>query len=114
MACVFCQIAAHDKSSKIYHEDTDIIVFADIFPKAYVHLLISPKAHYTRIMDLPDSLTLKIFETVRKITKELHLEDNFQLVLHNGARAGQIVEHLHFHYLSNEHGVEVKYKMIVR
>jgi histidine triad (HIT) family protein len=113
MTCIFCQIAAHAKSSKIFYEDSDIIVFADIFPKAYVHLLISPKAHYTRIMDLPDDLTLKIFETVRKITKELGLENNFQLVLHNGAKAGQIVEHLHFHYMSNEHNVAVKYGTVI-
>jgi diadenosine tetraphosphate (Ap4A) HIT family hydrolase len=64
-------------------------------------------------MDLPDKYTLKAFETVRKITYELGLHDNFKLVLHNGALAGQIIEHLHFHYLSNQSNIEVTYKTII-
>ena len=114
MACIFCKIAEHKSPAKIFFENTDIIVFADIHPKANLHLLIVPKFHCSRIMDLPDNLTLKIFETVRTITKELGLEDNFKLVLHNGALAGQIVEHLHFHYLSNENNIDIKYKEVLK
>lgn len=113
MACIFCNIAGHKAPAKIFFEGSDIIVFADIYPKASLHLLVVPKFHCSRIMDLPDNLTLKIFETVRTITKQLGLQDNFKLVLHNGAMAGQIVEHLHFHYLSNEGNVDIKYKKVI-
>lgn len=113
MACIFCKIVEHKAPARIFFEDSDIIVFADIYPRANVHLLVTPKPHYARIMDLPDNLTLKIFETVRTITNQLQLNDNFKLVLHNGARAGQIVEHLHFHYLSNQRNVDVKYKTVI-
>lgn len=99
--------------AKIFFEDTEIIVFADFNPRALVHLLITPKLHCTKIMDLPDNLTLKIFETVRTITKELGLYDNFKLVLHNGALAGQIIDHLHFHYLSNQPNIDLKYKTVI-
>lgn len=114
MSCIFCKIIEHNAPAKIYFEDSDIIVFEDIYPRANIHLLITPKQHCTRIMDLPDNLTLKIFETVRIITKILNLQDNFKLVLHNGAQAGQIVEHLHFHYLSNENNVDIKYKKVIK
>ncbi len=113
MSCIFCKIAEHKAPAKIIFEDSDIIVFADFNPRAIVHLLVTPKFHCSRIMDLPDNLTLKIFETVRMITKELKLQDNFKLVLHNGALAGQIVEHLHFHYLSNQPNVDVKFKTVI-
>ena len=113
MACIFCKIAEHKASAKIFYEDSDIIVFDDINPKANLHLLIAPKLHCSRIMDLPDNLTLKIFETVRFITKELGLHDNFKLVLHNGALAGQIVEHLHFHYLSSQPNIDVTYTTVI-
>lgn len=113
MACIFCNIIRHKAPAKIFYEDSDIIVFADIYPKANLHLLITPKLHCSRIMDLPDNLTLKIFEIIRKITKRLNLQDNFKLVLHNGALAGQIIEHLHFHYLSNQSGVDVEYENVI-
>ena len=113
MSCIFCKIIKHESPAKIFFEDSDIIVFADIYPRAKIHLLITPKYHCARIMDLPDNLILKIFETVRKITKDLKLQDNFKLVLHNGTLAGQIVEHLHFHYLSNQPNVDVKYITVI-
>jgi len=113
MACIFCKIIAHESPAKIFFEDDDIIVFADIYPRAKIHLLVTPKYHCSRIMDLPDKYTLKIFETIRKITNELKLQDNFKLVLHNGAKAGQIVEHLHFHYLSNERSTNINYKEVI-
>ena len=112
MACIFCKIIKHKAPSKIFFEDDNIIVFADFNPRAKLHLLVTPKIHCSRIMDLPDNITLKIFETVRKITNELNLHDNFKLVLHNGAAAGQIVEHLHFHYLSNENNIDIHYKEV--
>ncbi len=113
MSCIFCKIIRHEAPAKIFYEDDDIIVFADINPRAKLHLLITPKLHCARIMDLPDNVTLKIFETVRIITKKLNLQDNFKLVLHNGALAGQIVEHLHFHYLSNQSAVDINYQDVV-
>ncbi|RKX23434.1 MAG: histidine triad nucleotide-binding protein [Candidatus Zixiibacteriota bacterium] len=113
MTCIFCKIVEHKSPARIFFEDSDIIVFADIHPRADVHLLVTPKAHYARIIDLPDNLTLKIFDTVRTITRELDLYDNFRLVLHNGALAGQIIEHLHFHYLSNQRNADVKYKTVI-
>jgi len=113
MSCIFCKIIEHKLPAKIYFEDDYIIVFADIYPRAKIHLLVTPKIHCSRIMDLPDNLTLNIFETVRMITKDLKLQDNFKLILHNGASAGQIVEHLHFHYLSNQPNVDVKYKSVI-
>ena len=113
MACIFCKIIEHKSPSRIYYEDDDIIVFDDIYPRAKIHFLLTPKFHCSRIIDLPEKYLLKIFETVNKITEELGLYDNFKLVLHNGAQAGQIIEHLHFHYLSNERNVDVKYKEMV-
>jgi hypothetical protein len=41
-ACIFCQIANHTQSAKIYHEDGDLVVFQDTRPVAPVHILIIP------------------------------------------------------------------------
>lgn len=110
MGCPFCQIIEREKPAKVFLEDDRIIVFADILPRAKVHLLICPKKHMTSFMELPDELLLKLMETARIVARQLSIEDNFKLVLHNGAQAGQIVEHLHFHLLSNAADVELIYK----
>jgi len=110
MGCPFCQIIEREKPARIFLEDGRVIVFADILPRAAVHLLICPKDHLTSLMELPEELLVKLIETVKSIAGELSIEDNFKLVLHHGAQAGQIVEHLHFHFLSDAGGVKLIYK----
>ncbi len=110
MGCIFCQIIEKNKPAKIFLEDDKTIVFADILPRAAVHLLICPKEHYERLVDLPEETFLEVMRTVKTVTSMLGLENNFRLVLNNGAQAGQIVGHIHFHFLSNQAGVKVNYK----
>jgi histidine triad (HIT) family protein len=100
MACEFCEIIRHNRPAEIFHEDEDIIVFADILPRAPVHLLICPREHYSSIFVLPDDIKLKLLKTIELTAQKLNLEDNFNIQLNNGAKAGQIIEHFHFHFLS--------------
>ncbi len=109
MSCIFCRIINKESPSKIYLEDDSIIVFADIIPRAKIHLLIVPKEHFERLVELPERLIIKSVETAKIIARRLRIEDNFRLILNNGALAGQIVDHLHFHFMSNAPGVEVEY-----
>lgn len=110
MGCAFCEIIEKKKPAKIFFENDKTIVFADILPRAAVHLLVCPKSHYERLVDLPDEAILEIMQTVKTVTSRLGLENNFRLILNNGAQAGQIIGHIHFHYLSNQAGVQVKYQ----
>jgi len=110
MSCTFCQIIKGEKPARIYSEDEKIIVFADILPRAAVHLLICPKEHHISLLELPDDLLTAMMETARRIARELKLESNFRLILNNGAAAGQIIPHIHFHFMSNAGGVDIEYK----
>jgi len=101
MPCIFCDIIDRKKPAKIFFDDTDLIVIADILPRAAIHLLVIPRLHVTTLMDLPDELLLKMIARIRLMAKELSVEDNFRVILNNGAKAGQIIDHLHFHFLSN-------------
>jgi histidine triad (HIT) family protein len=109
MSCIFCRIIEKKAPAKVFLEEKDIIVFADILPRAAIHLLVVPKEHFEKLSELPDSLISRSMETVKKITKQLAIEDNFRVILNNGAMAGQIVPHLHFHLTSNASEVEIKY-----
>ena len=101
MNCIFCQIIKGEKPARIFYEDSDIIVFADIFPKAPIHLLFCPKYHYPMIQDMENEILLKLVDRIKVIAKELGVENNYRLILNNGPLSGQIVGHLHFHFLSN-------------
>lgn len=109
MKCIFCEIIDKKKPAKVYSEDKDIIVFADILPRATIHLLISPKPHFKSLMEITDELLIKMLQKARDIGEELSIEENFRLILNNGAAAGQIVEHIHFHFLSNAQGIHIEY-----
>jgi histidine triad (HIT) family protein len=108
VSCIFCQIAEGKKPARVFFEDDQVIVFADILPRAPVHLLVCPKKHYANLLDVPDEILLRLHETVKKIASDLSIRDNFRLIVNNGAAAGQIIEHLHFHFISNAPGVELK------
>ncbi|PKK82850.1 MAG: histidine triad nucleotide-binding protein [candidate division Zixibacteria bacterium HGW-Zixibacteria-1] len=110
MECIFCQIIRGEKPARKYLENNEVIVFADILPRASIHLLICPKEHFTSLLELPDKLAVQMLETARIIAKDLGLEKNFRLVLNNGAAAGQIVAHIHFHFMSNAGGIKINYK----
>lgn len=102
-SCIFCDILSGKiPSTPIYQDDT-IYAFADIHPKAPVHILIIPRQHVSSVMDV-QTQDLKIFSALhgaaQKIAREKGLDrDGFRLVINNGTNAGQAVHHLHLHLM---------------
>jgi histidine triad (HIT) family protein len=102
MGCVFCDIISRELPAEIFYEDDAVIVFRDHFPRAPTHLLICPKEHYTDLLEAPPEIMPKMFETVKLVSNMLNTGDyGFRLVVNNGAHAGQIIFHLHFHFLTD-------------
>lgn len=101
MECVFCKIIDGQVPSEKLYEDDDFIVIKDIRPVAPVHLLAIYKPHVATVSDLEegDSKRMwKLFEVVKKVTKEQGLE-SYRLVQNNGPDAGQVIHHIHFHII---------------
>ena len=101
--CIFCKIIARQILSDIITETDDIIVIKDIYPKASIHYLIIPKKHIPDIQSLQkeDILTAgNIFLTAQELSLTLPGAQAFRLVTNNGPDAGQIIFHLHFHFLA--------------
>jgi histidine triad (HIT) family protein len=109
MGCIFCDIAAKKSPADVFYEDEHTIVFADILPRTRIHLLITPKQHFTKLTELPEETILRLINTAKLIAEKLGITHNFRLQLNNGADAGQIIDHLHFHFMSNESGVDVNF-----
>ena len=98
--CLFCKIIAGEiPCSKVYEDDM-VLAFNDISPAAPVHVLVIPKKHFKNFVETDDAYILAIKSAVKKITKELNIdEEGYRLVFNTGDNGGQTVHHLHFHVL---------------
>jgi histidine triad (HIT) family protein len=103
-ACPFCEIVAGRASAAIEYEDAEILAFRDIYPKAPVHVLIVPKRHVESVMALqPDDAPLvgRMVLVAKRIGEAQNLaERGYRLAFHCGPEGGQVVYHLHLHFLA--------------
>jgi histidine triad (HIT) family protein len=98
--CVFCKIVAGELPCTKVYEDADVLAFMDIGPVIKGHTLVVPKLHVDPLTKAHVDLLAKIMKVVQKI---VHAQmnglkaDGVNVLNANGAAAGQVVPHLHFH-----------------
>ena len=102
MASIFTKIIQGEiPCEKIIETDSEI-AFLDIMPCAEGHTLVIPKLEVKRLEDLPESEALSLMRTMQHVAKAVNAAFDgidYNLILNNGANAGQEVEHVHFHVL---------------
>jgi len=108
--CVFCKIVAGEIPCDLVYEDDLVLCFLDIAPLALGHALVIPKEHHTSATTLPDEVAARMFQVAPKIGQALVRAidgGGFNLLLSNGACAGQVVPHAHLHIVPrrNDDGV---------
>lgn len=103
--CVFCKIIKGEiPSSKVY-EDEKMCVFRDLEPKAKVHLLAVPKAHFKLLEEAGESgaeILKHMLTKIPAIAKANGCAGGYRLIINQGDDAGQTVFHLHIHILGGE------------
>lgn len=102
---IFQKIIDKEVPSKILFEDDKCIVIEDIAPKAPTHLLVIPKKPIKKLSEVkPDDKNLlgHLMIVISEITKQLNIEDAFNIIINNGEEAGQTVFHLHIHILAGK------------
>ncbi len=100
--CIFCKIIAGEIPADKLYEDDDVLVFRDINPQAPVHFLLVPKKHIPMPKDITvadEAVMGKLFRIAAEVAKEEGVEDNYRVILNNGAKSGQEVFHVHMHIL---------------
>jgi histidine triad (HIT) family protein len=102
-ACVFCEIVAGRSPATIEYESDELLAFHDIYPKAPIHVLIIPKRHVDSVMALaPEDAGLvgRMVLAAKQIGESRGLgERGYRLSIHCGPEGGQVVDHLHLHFL---------------
>lgn len=104
MSCIFCKIVKGEIPSEIVYQTEEILAFKDIKPKAPIHFLIIPKKHISSIKSLTvrdRNLAGDLIIAAKKIAQEQRIS-GFRLVFNVGRAGGQIVEHLHLHFLAGK------------
>ena len=102
---LFDKIIKKDIPADIIYEDEKSIVIKDINPQAPIHLLIIPKKNIPMLSSACEEdreLLGHLMIVAGKVSKMLELDDTFNIVINNGANAGQSVFHLHLHLLSGK------------
>ncbi len=103
---IFSKIIRREIPADIRYQDDDVTVFADIAPKAKIHLLIVPNKLIPTVNDVATEdaeLIGKMVLVAKKVAKELGIADNgYRLIINCGKDGGQEVPHLHMHLLGGE------------
>jgi len=100
--CIFCKIISGEVPSTKVYEDAEVLAFMDIGPIIKGHTLVIPKHHVDPITNAPPGMLARLIQVVQKIAQaqmnglKAH---GVNIMQANGASAGQVVPHLHFHVI---------------
>jgi histidine triad (HIT) family protein len=98
--CVFCDIVRGAAPAYVVYRGERAAVFLDKFPVERGHALIVPVEHYENLLEVPDDVLCELARLVKAVAaaqfKALGAR-GVRVVQNNGAVAGQVVLHLHFH-----------------
>lgn len=104
---LFEKICAREIPSTIVYEDEDTLAFMDIGPIIKGHTLVVPKTCYDPVTETPNEVLAKLICVAKRIAaaqmKGLGA-DGVNIIQNNGAVAGQVVPHIHFHVIPRFEG----------
>lgn len=99
--CIFCSIIAGSALSSVVHRDDVCIAFMDIQPLNPGHLLVVPLEHVARFADVAPAIVAHLFGVAQRLAGAIRRSglraDGINLLLADGAAAGQEVDHVHLH-----------------
>ncbi len=102
MSCLFCKIVNEEIPSTPVYQDELAYAFADINPKAPVHVLVVPKEHIESLHDTGgehEALIGHLMGIAAEIARAKGLTKGYRVVTNIGEDGGQTVDHLHLHLL---------------
>ncbi|AED95685.1 Adenylylsulfatase HINT3 [Arabidopsis thaliana] len=100
--CVFCKIIRGESPCLKLYEDDMCLCILDTNPLSHGHSLIIPKLHYPTLEETPPSVVAAMCSKVPLISNAIVKatgSDSFNLLVNNGAAAGQVIFHTHIHII---------------
>jgi histidine triad (HIT) family protein len=100
--CIFCQIVGNQIPAPRLYEDEQLIVIADKYPKAPVHVLVITRQHIASLDEVgPEhaELMAHAITVLPEVARRAGLDDGFRTIINTGPGGGQEIPHLHIHVL---------------
>jgi histidine triad (HIT) family protein len=107
METIFTKIINRELPANIVYEDEQVLAFLDITPVNHGHTLVIPKKHFTNVFDADPEILAQMIKVGQKIAQALKasgLAEGVNILLNNGAAAGQEVFHSHLHVIPRHTG----------
>jgi len=102
MASIFARIIAGKAPAERLFETDHELAFLDILPKSPGHTLVVPKLELSNFNELPPERVASLARTAHTVARGIvrAMETaHYNLILNNGAAAGQVVFHVHLHII---------------
>jgi histidine triad (HIT) family protein len=105
--CVFCRMVAGEIPVAKVYEDEAVLAFLDIAPISDGHTLVIPRQHCSTMHECAPDVLADVTSHLGRIAKAVVAameSDGYNVLSNNGAAAGQVVNHLHFHIIPRKTG----------
>jgi histidine triad (HIT) family protein len=115
--CIFCKIIRGEIPCQRVWESEHVLAFLDIQPLAVGHTVIVPKHHVPSLEDLPESWAQRLGPSlglVAGVVARVVGAEGYNVLQNNGAIAGQVVPHVHFHVVPRRPGDGLGYRWKTR
>lgn len=103
VTCTFCQIAEGALDGSIVYQDELVVAFLDVMPINPGHTLVIPRRHMAFLSEVDAAEGARMFLVAQKVGRALResklRSDGVNLILNDGAEAGQRVFHTHLHVI---------------
>ncbi|KAK4782400.1 hypothetical protein SAY86_016502 [Trapa natans] len=100
--CVFCKIIRGESPAFTLYEDEKCLCILDSKPLTPGHCLIIPRSHYSSLETTPPPVVAAMCSKAPFIGGAIMRatsSDSFNLLINNGAAAGQVIFHTHIHII---------------
>ncbi len=101
-SCLFCKIVRGEIPAARVLETDSCIAFLDINPVNLGHLLLIPRDHHATLAEVPPDTAAALGRELPALCRAVRQVTNapaLNVVVNNGARAGQTVDHVHYHVI---------------
>ena len=102
-ACIFCQIIAGSAPASLVYRDALCLAFMDIQPVNAGHLLVVPVAHAADLAALDVETGAQLMRVAQRLAAAVRQSgvrcEGVDLLMADGAAAGQEVFHAHLHVI---------------
>ncbi len=104
--CPFCTSVLSGNDRKLLAETDHVAAFEDAYPSTPGHVLVIPRRHVGRVLELTEEEFLDLWYVAREQMHRLEATspDAFTIGINDGQAAGQTIAHVHLHVMPRRFG----------